>query len=54
MSERFYTIVDHQEMPLDVSLTDFLYNISAQVPGDLMLREGQTVTLKIKIEDKKE
>lgn len=48
-----YTIVDQQEMPADVSLPEFLKNISTQLPDDLMLREGDKVTLRIELERKK-
>lgn len=48
-----HTIVDSQEMPMDVSLPEFLRNISIQLPDDLMLREGDKVTLKIELERKK-
>jgi hypothetical protein len=44
-----YTLVDSQEMPIDVSLPEFLRNISAQLPDDLMIREGDQVTLKIEL-----
>ncbi len=48
-----YTIVDAQEMPADVSLPEFLRNISIQLPEDLMIREGDKVTLKVELERKK-
>ena len=47
---RQYTIVDSQIMPVDVSLPEFLRNISVQLPEDLMLREGDKVSLKVEIE----
>lgn len=46
---REYIIVDHQVMPVDVSLHDFLYNIASQSPAHLMIREGDVVTLKIEL-----
>lgn len=49
---REFTIVDHQEMPGDVSLADFLKNIAMQAPDHLMIRKGDTVTLKIELQTK--
>ena len=49
---REYTIVDAQTMPVDVSLPEFLRNISVQVPDNLMIREGDTISLKIELTPK--
>lgn len=49
---RNYTIVDAQQMPIDVSLPEFLRNISIQLPDDLMIREGDTISLKIELTPK--
>jgi hypothetical protein len=37
-------------MPVDVSVSDFLYNLSIQVPGYVL--KGETVSLKIEVLDK--
>ena len=50
---RSFTIVDQQEMPQDISLKDFLQNIAAQCPDHLMIRQGQKISLKVDLEDKK-
>lgn len=53
MTPIVYTLVDQQEMPADVSLPEFLSNISVQLPEDLMIREGDKITLKVELERKK-
>lgn len=53
MNPLSYAIVDNQEMVVDVSLPEFLRNVSVQLSEELMIREGDKVTLKVELVRKK-